>query len=115
MLPKVNSKFDMTVTGNDKIVASDICLEVIHTPGHTKGCMCLYLKEANILFTGDTLFADCYGRTDLQTGNFEDMKSSLDYLLSNFQDTTIFPGHGDSAIIRDIKRKITLLLKIKGK
>jgi hydroxyacylglutathione hydrolase len=66
-------------------------LEVIHTPGHTPGSICLY-GEGN-LFTGDTLFVGAVGRTDLKGGSFETLLKSLKKLLTLPPETRIWPGH----------------------
>jgi hydroxyacylglutathione hydrolase len=77
-------------------------LRVIHTPGHTKGSVCLYLpREENIvqdpglLFAGDTLFEGSIGRTDLWGGSMKEILRSLKTKLLALPDETIvFPGHG---------------------
>ena len=75
--------------GNKKII-------MYHTPGHTKGGACYYIKADNALFSGDTLFSDCFGRCDLVTSNIYDMAKSLDRLYKTFlgSGTFVFPGHG---------------------
>ena len=75
--------------GNKKII-------MYHTPGHTKGGTCYYIKADNALFSGDTLFSDCFGRCDLVTSNIYDMAKSLDRLYKMFYGTGVFvyPGHG---------------------
>ena len=88
--------------------------EVIHTPGHTSGGICLYEKTSKSLFTGDTIFYDCYGRCDLVTSNFDDMVSSIKKLFNRFEDIMIYPGHGMSINIDKSKKYIRLLLKMKG-
>lgn len=72
--------------------------DVIHTPGHTKGGICLLI--ANEMFTGDTLFNGSMGRTDLYGGNEEHMKSSLSKLSEYSGDINIHPGHGPSSTIQ---------------
>ena len=72
-------------------------LRVIHTPGHTGGCVC-YLGDG-FLVTGDTLFADSIGRTDLWSGSIEAMSASLDRLRQFPADLKIYPGHGAPAIL----------------
>lgn len=69
-------------------------IEVLHTPGHTPGSVCLYVPAENALFTGDTLFANSVGRTDLPGGNAHQLTESLRKLLSLPRETTIYPGHG---------------------
>lgn len=72
--------------------------EVLHTPGHTDGSICLYDKASGILISGDTLFYHSYGRTDLG-GSEEQMESSLGRLLALDPDTTVYPGHGEFTTI----------------
>lgn len=68
-------------------------LEVIHTPGHTPGSICLYNREKGILFTGDTVFADSVGRTDTPGGDPAELAASLEK-LSKLKVNIILPGHG---------------------
>ncbi len=68
-------------------------LKVIHTPGHTKGSVCFYLEEKNIMFSGDTLFFNNnHGRTDLPTSVPEKMQESLDK-ISKYKIDILCPGH----------------------
>lgn len=72
-------------------------VDILHTPGHSAGSICIYDGERRILFTGDTVFPDgWFGRTDLPTGNGEDLVSSL-RRLKDYDVEMIFPGHGDIA------------------
>lgn len=66
---------------------------VIHTPGHTKGSICLYSKKDGLLLSGDTLFCGGYGRTDLG-GSMTDMQASLARLAELPPKTKVLPGHG---------------------
>jgi len=52
-------------------------IEVISTPGHTKGGVCYYIGDNKVLFSGDTLFRESYGRTDFESGDFEELKDSI--------------------------------------
>ncbi len=79
------------------IQIGDEKLTVIHTPGHTKGSVC-FLGDG-FLVTGDTLFADSIGRTDLWGGNITSISASLDRLRTLPQDLKIYPGHGAHAIL----------------
>ena len=73
---------------------------VIHTPGHTVGGVCYYDEKAKVLFTGDTLFKEGVGRTDLPAGNHELLlKGIAEKLFILPDDTTVFPGHGKSSTI----------------
>ena len=57
---------------------------MISTPGHTIGCACYYIESLKILFSGDTLFFETYGRTDLPTGDFKTIAQSINSKLMNF-------------------------------
>lgn len=70
-------------------------IKIISTPGHTMGSSCYYVKDLNILFSGDTLFCETYGRTDLPSGNPKDIVISVAVKLMEFNDDLeVFPGHG---------------------
>jgi glyoxylase-like metal-dependent hydrolase (beta-lactamase superfamily II) len=73
---------------------------VIHTPGHTKGSLCLWIPEENKLIAGDTLFRDSIGRTDLPGGDGRQILASIKtHLLDLPEDALVFPGHGESTTI----------------
>ena len=76
--------------------------EVLHTPGHTQGSICLYSRENKVLFSGDTLFRHSYGRTDLGGSETQIMKS-LRRLLQLDGETTVYPGHEEPTLISDEK------------
>jgi hydroxyacylglutathione hydrolase len=67
---------------------------VIHTPGHSKGSICLYLPEENALFTGDLVFKSGFGRTDLPGGDSEQLKSSIQK-VAELDVKWLLPGHGN--------------------
>jgi glyoxylase-like metal-dependent hydrolase (beta-lactamase superfamily II) len=72
-----------------------VTLEVLHTPGHTPGGVCLYSRGARIIFTGDTLFAGSIGRTDLDGGSHDELIESIrTKLLPLDDDVRVYPGHG---------------------
>ncbi len=77
-----------------KLKISNWQFEILHTPGHSPGSICLLAK--NHLFTGDTLFARGYGRTDFPLGNEKEMIQSLKKLAKLPQKLIIYPGHGES-------------------
>lgn len=86
----------------DIIKIGKLNLKVIHTPGHTPGSICL--KIDNILFTGDTLFADGIGRTDFPEGDEERLiKSIKEKILILPDETIIYPGHGEITKLKNIK------------
>jgi len=68
--------------------------EIIHTPGHSKGSICLWNKNDKILISGDTLFSDGVGRTDLPGGSEEELAKSIEK-ISSLDVEKILPGHGD--------------------
>lgn len=74
-------------------------LEVVHTPGHTEGSVCLLSSTERLLFTGDTLFAGSWGRTDLPGGSSDQMVDSLARLSSFATDLRVLPGHGRASSI----------------
>ena len=82
-------------------------LEIIKTPGHTKGSICFLLN--GYLFSGDTLFKGTYGRVDLPYSNPEDMLESLKKLSQLDDDLKIMPGHGDGSILKKEKPWIKAL------
>lgn len=94
---------DHTLTDGENIVAGELCLKVLHTPGHTPGGICLL--GDGLVFTGDTLFNMGIGRTDLPGGNAPQLLSSINgKLLSLPDETIVYPGHGPSSTIGDERR-----------
>ena len=82
---------DVHLNSEKKLPLGDITFEVIHTPGHTPGGICLYAKGN--LFTGDTLFVGDSGRTDLQGGHRPTLGKSIRHLMKLPDDTIVWPGH----------------------
>ena len=78
--------------------------EVIYTPGHTTDSICIYFKDDNIMLTGDFIFNDGLGRTDLG-GNNLDMIKSIDK-ISKYPNVKIYPGHGEDSYLQDELKKI---------
>jgi glyoxylase-like metal-dependent hydrolase (beta-lactamase superfamily II) len=77
----------------------EIRLVVLHTPGHTEGSVCLFDTDGGRLFSGDTLFANGWGRTDLPGGDPEAMAASVARLASLPDVTAVLPGHGSTTTI----------------
>lgn len=95
---------DARVDDGDLLHLGNLEFKVLHTPGHTSGGSCLYCEEEKLLFSGDTLFRGTWGRTDVPTGNFEDVISSITKKLMVLpEDTIVYPGHGKSTMIREEK------------
>lgn len=85
--------------------------EVIHTPGHTQGSICLHFAPLKMVLAGDTLFAGSIGRTDLPGGNYEQIIDSIHSRLLTLPDETrVVPGHGPSTTI-GAERKSNPFLK----
>jgi hydroxyacylglutathione hydrolase len=94
---------DFLIEGAGIIEQADIKLEVLHTPGHTPGGVCLYSKDEGIVFTDDALFANGVGRTDLG-GNMEQLVKSIKEKLFTLPDeTAVYPGHGPVTTIAQEK------------
>lgn len=91
---------DIDLDAMDSISFGATNLRIIKTPGHTPGHVVLFNEEAKSLFTGDTLFKESIGRTDLPGGDYSwIMKSILEEIVPLGDDVTIYPGHEDSSTI----------------
>jgi glyoxylase-like metal-dependent hydrolase (beta-lactamase superfamily II) len=77
----------------------DVSLEVLHTPGHTEGSVCLFDRDGGLLLAGDTLFAGGWGRVDLPGGSPEQMAASLARLAGLENAVRVIPGHGSATTI----------------
>jgi len=84
----------------DHLKLAGMEFEVLHTPGHTCGGVCYYVKSENLLFSGDTLFQASVGRADMPTGSMTDLVSSIrEKLLVLPEETLVYPGHmGETTI-----------------
>lgn len=91
---------DANLNQGDKVRAGSLVADVLHTPGHTEGSICLYFAEQGKLIAGDTLFAGSIGRTDLPGGSYEKIMRSLRGPILALPDVTlVIPGHGPSTTI----------------
>ena len=86
----------------DRLTLAGLSFEVLHTPGHTPGSVCLRFDEH--LFSGDTLFAGSCGRTDFPGSSPRDMVCSLSRLAKLEDHLKVYPGHGGSTTIGEEKR-----------
>jgi hydroxyacylglutathione hydrolase len=94
---------DEWLANGDAIEVGQFSLKIIHTPGHTPGSICLFTPGA--VFTGDTLIAGSYGRTDLRGGSEKSILESIQKRLFALDDTTrIYPGHGPTTSIGEEKK-----------
>lgn len=104
---------DSRVDDEDLIHVGEIEFKVIATPGHTKGGLCLYAEKEGLVFTGDTMFSGTWGRTDLPTGSFVELITSItDRLMPLPDDTIVYPGHGKITMIQDERN---IYIELKGK
>ena len=94
---------NITYIDEGEITCGDMTLKVIHTPGHTKGGICLYIDK--YLFSGDTIFKKYIGRCDLPTGDIKKITNSIiNKLFSLPDDTIIYPGHNEATTIEQEKK-----------
>ncbi len=93
---------DVELKDGDVIELGGMKLEIIHTPGHTRGGICI--KVENIMMTGDTLFNRSIGRTDFPGGSFDDIITSIREKIFKYDDETIvYPGHNSPSTIKSEK------------
>ena len=93
---------DQSITQADTVKAGSLVANVLHTPGHTEGSVCLYFPAEQKLIAGDTLFAGSIGRTDLPGGSFEKILRSLHQKVLELPDeTVVVPGHGPLTTIAE--------------
>lgn len=85
----------------NQLTISNYQLTIISSPGHTPGSCCYYIEKENALFTGDTLFKEGIGRTDLSYSSKEDLTKSLKTIFKLPRETIVYAGHGDDTILED--------------
>ena len=91
----VTVRADHFLKDGDHIAPAGIPMQVLYTPGHTRGSCCYYLEEENLLFSGDTLFQRSVGRSDMPTGDEDTLVESIRRVLMALPDeTNVLPGHG---------------------
>ena len=90
-------------------VINNFKFEIIKNPGHSKDSVSFYFKDEKVMFTGDFIFKESIGRTDLETGSDSDMLKSIEKFKKYNKNITIYPGHGDiSNIDYELKNNIYL-------
>ena len=105
MRPPDPVKIDQGMREGDRLSAGAVSANVIHTPGHTEGSVCLYFPAENKLIAGDTLFAGSIGRTDLPGGSYDKIMRSLHEKVIVLPDeTVVIPGHGPATTIGEEKQ-----------
>ena len=91
-----------TYRDGDVLQLAGLSIRVLHTPGHTLGSVCLTVEDT--MFSGDTLFQDSCGRTDLPGGSWTEICASLNRLASLEVDYKVYPGHGPSTTLAEEKK-----------
>ncbi len=105
-------EIDRSLTAGDTVAAGSHTAQILHTPGHTEGSICLYFTAEKKLISGDTLFAGTIGRTDLPGGSMEKILRSVHDLASSLPDeTVVIPGHGPLTTIGEEKETNPFLAK----
>ncbi|MGM9916971.1 MBL fold metallo-hydrolase [Anaerotignum sp.] len=99
---------DVLVNNGDVVKVGDMEFEVLETPGHTEGSICYICKDT--IFSGDTLFQGSCGRTDLPTGNWNDIIQSLKKLAALPGDYQVYSGHGPATTL-ETERKTNPYMK----
>lgn len=92
----------------EALSACGLDFSVLPTPGHSRGSVCLYLKNEGVLFSGDTLFRAGYGRLDLHGGNMNSMIQSLKGLFALPGEVRVYPGHGGATTIGEERARYRL-------
>jgi hydroxyacylglutathione hydrolase len=105
-------EIDQSIGQADTVGAGALRANVMHTPGHTEGSICLYFPADRKLIAGDTLFAGSIGRTDLPGGSFEKIIRSLrERVLALPDETVVVPGHGPLTTIGEERESNPFLVK----
>ena len=105
-------EIDHSVGQGETVRAGALTADVIHTPGHTEGSVCLYFAAEKKLIAGDTLFAGSIGRTDLPGGSMQKIIRSLhEKVLALPDETVVVPGHGQLTTIGEERENNPFLVK----
>ena len=92
----------VTVSDGDVITQDELSFKVLHTPGHTSGCVCYIIDD--VMFSGDTLFRGSIGRTDMPDGNYSVLSKSLAMLTEIEEDYRVLSGHGEETSLEREKQ-----------
>jgi hydroxyacylglutathione hydrolase len=105
-------EIDRSVTTGETVSAGQHTAQILHTPGHTEGSICLYFAPEKKLIAGDTLFAGSIGRTDLPGGSMQKIMRSLhETVLALPDETVVVPGHGELTTIGEERQTNPFLVK----
>jgi glyoxylase-like metal-dependent hydrolase (beta-lactamase superfamily II) len=104
---------DMEARDGDSLTLGDAAFHILHTPGHTQGSVSIWIPSENKLVSGDTLFRDSIGRTDLPGGDGRKILRSIrDKLLTLPEDAVVVPGHGQNTTIGREKERNPFLQEL---
>ncbi|MHA1866251.1 MAG: MBL fold metallo-hydrolase [Candidatus Heimdallarchaeaceae archaeon] len=96
---------DIYLQDKETYYLGDEEFKLILSPGHTKASICFYFPESQILFSGDVIFKEGIGRTDLYGGNYEKLVQSIKKLYSLPKNTLVYPGHGEKDTLGRIEKR----------
>ena len=97
---KLSVKADVWHKDGEILKLAGFDIEVLHTPGHTEGGSCYYIREIGVLFSGDTLFCGSVGRTDFPGGSMSEIVRSIkEKVMVLPDDTKVYPGHGEGTSV----------------
>jgi glyoxylase-like metal-dependent hydrolase (beta-lactamase superfamily II) len=99
IIGKASPPADVILDEGQVLTLGQIELQVLHTPGHSPGSICLYSEDEGVLFDGDVLFNMGMGRYDLPGGSYSVLMESIQRLLALPDETTVYPGHGPATTI----------------
>ena len=112
MAPPGKVEIEGSLAHDQTLRTGGLAANVLHTPGHTEGSVCLYFPAEKLLIAGDTLFARSIGRTDLPGGSFEKILASLHTrVLALPDETVVVPGHGPGTTIGEEREENPFLQK----
>jgi len=110
-IPFKNHQPDFLVTEETRHVVGRLTIRVLHTPGHTRGSICLLIND--VIFTGDTLFKESVGRCDLPGGDAQELQHSLRTKILPLSDTyVVYPGHGDTTNLKHERQRNPFLCEL---
>lgn len=97
---KLSVKTDVWHKDGEILKLAGFDIEALHTPGHTEGGSCYYIREIGVLFSGDTLFCGSVGRTDFPGGSMSEIVRSIkEKVMVLPDDTKVYPGHGEGTSV----------------
>ena len=102
-----STALDRALTDQEKIIFEGLKLKIIYTPGHSRDGISIYIPEEKLVFSGDCIFANGIGRTDLEDSNLGQLKNSIENKLFKLSDEcTFYPGHGPKSTLSMFKNRV---------